>query len=145
VKDIPEIAAALAAFIADPEPYAVFSNPPLDLRTIAAEVQLLPVVLDMGGCFGLRPSGEVASFTWDEPHLLRAETDVRIRNMTYYQASLKYPALAPMVPCRPADVVVCSNCGGTGRWGIGTELENRVICKCGGLGWLPKESAPGTS
>src|SRR5215475_215051 len=99
------------AFIADPEPYLVrLLDPPLDLRVFADEVELLPVVLDGGGGLGLRPSGEVALFLWDRPHLLRPETDARIRNMVYYQASLRYPSLAPLVPCRPVDAVVCSHC-----------------------------------
>ena len=114
--EIPEIATALAEFVTAPQPYTIGFDPPLDLRAIAAEVRLLPAMLDMGGCLGLRPSGEVASFLWDEPRHLRAETDERIRNLAYHQASLKYPRLAPLVPRRPADAVVCSYCGGSDRW-----------------------------
>jgi hypothetical protein len=140
-KDIPEIAAALAAFIADPEPYTIRFDPPLDLRAIAAELQLLPASLDMGGCLGLRPSGEVAGFLWDEPHALRTDWDHRIRNMVYYQASLKYPSLTPLVPSRPADALVCPSCGGSGRCsGLPPDLADKIVCYCGGLGWLPNDS-----
>src|SRR5690348_6387084 len=114
-KDIPEIAITLAAFIADPEPYIIRFEPPLNLRNHAAEVLLLPVTLDMGGCIGLRPSGEVAYFLWDDPKLLIAECEERVRNSAYYQASLKYPMLAPLVPRRPSDAVVCTHCNGSGR------------------------------
>jgi hypothetical protein len=76
-QDIPEIVAVLTTFVAGPEPYTIHFDPPLDLRAIAAEVQLLPACLDIGGCLGLRPSGEVASFTWDEPRQLRDEWDER--------------------------------------------------------------------
>ncbi len=118
----------LAAFIADPQPYPILSDPPLDLRLIAAEAELLPVVLDVGGCYGLRPSGEVMSFLWDEPQLLRAEADARIRNLVYYQASLKYPALAPLVPCRPVDAVLCFYCGGSGQSGFpGLGLHGGIL------------------
>ena len=131
VKDIPEIAEALAGFIADPQPYTIFSNPPLELRIIAAEVKLLPVILDMGGCYGLRPSGEVVSFPWDEPQLFQVEMDTRIRNLVYYQANLKYPRLASLVPCRPVDAVVCPHCGGSGQCPV---LPGRnLMCYCGGL------------
>src|SRR5688572_24384990 len=96
-QSIPEIEAVLAAFLAGPEPYMIHLDRPLDLRSIATETRLLPVVLDGGGCIGLLPSGEVASFLWDEPRqLLRrgwVEGDVRIRNLVYYQASLKFPEL----------------------------------------------------
>jgi hypothetical protein len=141
-QEIPEIVAALVAFIADPEPYTIGFDPPLNLRAIAAELQLLPACLDMGGCLGLRPSGEVASFVWDEPRLLRADWDERTRNMVYYHASLKYPTLAHLVPCRPSDAVVCSFCGGSGRCNeLGEKLADHLVCYCGGLGWLPGKTA----
>ncbi len=141
-RDIPEIVAALAAFIAEPEPYTIGFDPPLDLRAIAAEIQLLPACLDMGGCLGLRPSGEVASFVWDEPGQLRADSDERTRNTVYFQASLKHPTLAHLVPCRPSDAVVCSFCGGSGRGNeLGQELADHFVCYCGGLGWLPSKTA----
>jgi hypothetical protein len=139
---IPEIVTALAEFVAAPEPYIIGFDPPLDLRAIAGEMQLLPAVLDMGGCLGLRPSGAVASFLWDEPHVLRPEWDARIRNMAYYQASLKYPALAPLVPRRPANAVPCLHGGGSGRCsGLPVPIAGGVVCYCGGLGWLPGKDA----
>jgi len=139
--DFPEIAAALAEFVAAPEPYTIGFDQPLDLRAIAAEVRLLPAMLDMGGCLGLRPSGAVASFFWDEPRQLRTETDERIRNLAYHQASLKYPQLAPLVPRRPPDAVVCSYCGGSGRCsGFPDRLADSVVCYCGGLGWLSSKT-----
>jgi hypothetical protein len=138
VDDIPEIVTALAEFAAAEEPYIIGCDPPLDLRAVAAELQLLPAMLDMGGCLSLRPSGEVASLLWGEPHRLRAEPDERIRNLAYYQASLKYPALTRLVPCRPPDAVVYPHCGGSGRcdW-LPDRLADGVVCYCGGLGWLP--------
>ncbi len=77
---IPQIESALSSFVSDPSPH-VFPGDGLDLRALAAELQLLPVVLDMGGCIGLRPNGEVMSFLWDEPRQLRPEHDQRICNL----------------------------------------------------------------
>jgi len=136
-QDVPEIVAAIAEFVGASAPYTIGVDPPLDLRAIVAEVQLLPAMLDMGGCLGLRPNGEVASFMWDEPYTLRPETDNRIRNMAYYRASLKHPALAPLVPRRPADAVDCSYCAGSGRF----PGFDQVVCYCGGLGWLPRPTS----
>lgn len=139
--DIPEIVAALDEFVAEPEPYILHFDTPLDLRIMAAEMRVLPAVLDWGGCFALRPSGEVVSFTWDKPQQLRVEPDERIRNLTYFQATLKYPRLASLVPQRPLNAVVCSYCHGSGRWGGGRlpdDLAKSIICNCGGLGWSPK-------
>lgn len=132
---IPEIASALAEFIINPEPYSVGLEPAVNLRAIAAELQILPVCLDMGGCLGLLASGEVASFLWDEPHLLRPESNARIRNIVFYRAGLKYPALVGLVPDRPLDAVKCPSCGGLGRCSdLPASLVDRVVCSCGGLG-----------
>jgi hypothetical protein len=48
-QPIPEITSALEAFTSDPTPY-LLPGDDLDLRKLAAELQLLPVILDMGGC-----------------------------------------------------------------------------------------------
>ena len=103
------------------------------------------MVLDMGGCLGLKPSGEVAGFTWDEPHRLATTTEPHMRNLVYYQASLKYPALAQLAPHRPADAIVCPSCGGSGKLiGLPERLASHVICECGGLGWISGEQAGGS-
>ena len=138
-QDIPEIVAAIAEFVMAPEPFIINIDPPLDLRALVAEVQLLPASLDWGGCLGLRPNGEVASFLWDKPTTLRAEPDARICNLAYYQASLKYAALAPLVPKRPADALECPHCKGSGQCsGVPPHLAEMFVCYCGGLGWLPR-------
>ncbi len=137
-----DIVAVLAEFIAESESYSIGFDPPLDVRRIAEEMNLLPVVLDMGGCLGLRPNGEVASFVWDDPQTLRTEHGIRIRNLAYHQASLRYGALKWLKPQRPHDAVVCSHCSGSGRCStFPLPLADRIICYCGGLGWLQGEVA----
>ncbi len=139
--EVPEIARALAEFIAAPEPYLINFTPPLDLRAVAAELRLLPAVLDMGGCLGVRPSGEVGSFAWDEPRSLRIESDEVIRTIAYYRASLKYPAMASLAPRRPPDAIDCPHCDGKGRCvGIPESLADRIACSCGGVGWSPRST-----
>jgi len=142
-RGIPEIVAALSSFVSASEPHLIrVLDPPLDLRRHANELQLLPALLDMGGCIGLRPDGEVVSFVWDEPYALRSERDPPIRNIAYYQASLKYPELVLLIPERPPDATICPFCDGSGKpLGIPkSELKN-FTCYCGGLGWLPKQIA----
>src|SRR6516164_6417763 len=85
-QQLPEIGTALKSYLTTAEPHIIHSNPPLDLRTVASELQILPAMLDMGGCYALRPNGEVVAFGWDAPYSLRAELDERIHNMVYYQA-----------------------------------------------------------
>jgi len=43
--------------------------------------------LDFGGCYAIRPSGEIISFVWDEPYNLEAEHDPRIRNLVLFQGA----------------------------------------------------------
>src|SRR5262249_17155459 len=139
---IPAIESELAAFVADLEPFLVDLEPPLDLRALAGELRLLPVMLDSGGCFALRPDGHVLSLLWDEPHELRIEQDERVRNIALYQGSLKYPGLSHLVPTRPSGAIPCPACDGTGRVrGLPNGLAEKIVCSCGGLGWLPKREA----
>jgi hypothetical protein len=150
---IPEIQKTLTEFIADPEPYLIHCEPPLDLRSLAKKLQVLPVHLDMGGCLALQPDGNVVSFLWDEPDHIRTEPDERIRNMAYFQGSHKFPGLAVLVPTRPPSAETCSDCGGTGRVSFGPEQDeafarssglevaDAIVCSCGGLGWLPRGSS----
>jgi hypothetical protein len=136
--NIPEIEAALEDFVADREPWIILGNPPLDLRALAGELRLLPAMLDMGGCYGLRLNGEVVSFVWDELRQLRVEHDERIRNMVMFRASLKYAQLVCLVPQKPVAGVTCPHCGGSGiPSGLPVDLARKVVCFCGGLGWLP--------
>ena len=132
------IEATLEAYVNNPEPDLVNFDPPLNMRKLAAELNLLPVLRDMGGCYGLRPNGEIFSFVWDEPYQLRIERDVRIQNLVLFQGAKSFPDLAEMVPARPPDARECEFCKGTGRAdGLSAELAESVLCYCGGLGWVP--------
>lgn len=136
-----KIQETLTKFVADPE-YVPNFDPPPDLRKLAEELNLLPAMLDMGGCYAIRSDGQIFSFLWDSPYELRHEDDPRIINMVFYRASKKYPELAGLQPERPADAQVCMQCKGTGDPFIGTDLENKynnIACYCGNLGWLPPD------
>jgi hypothetical protein len=127
-----------AAYVTDPEPHVVKFDPPINMRELAAQLRLLPVVLDMGGCYCLQSDGEIFAFTWDEPHKLILETDPRIRNLVLFQAAKKFPALKPLIPPRPATAHDCDSCKGAGvASGFPPELAKDIVCFCGGLGWIP--------
>lgn len=130
---VTEVELAFQQFLADSSP------DPMNLRRIAAELQVLPLVPDMGGCYAIRSNGEVVSFSWDAPSDVRAEEDPRIRNMAIFQGSRKYPILQSLVPHKPADALECPHCRGTGK--LPEPMPENVICYCGGLGWLPGERA----
>jgi hypothetical protein len=112
----------------------------LDLRHIAAKLNVLPLLLDMGGCFAIRPEGEIISFAWEEEEDFRVEKDQRIQNTSLYQGSKKYPELTELIPLRSSEDKECPHCKGTGTLAINAELRvENILCYCGGLGWLPKE------
>jgi hypothetical protein len=104
------IKAILKSYITNPEPQVVTLDPPLDLQKLANDLNLLPMMIDMGGCYGIRPNGDIFSFAWDEPHNLQLENNSRIRNIVLFQGSKKYPELAGLVPVRPVGSVDCSHC-----------------------------------
>jgi hypothetical protein len=135
-----KIQETLAKFIADPEPYVIFDD--LDLRKLAAELNLLPATGDFGGCYALRTDGQIFSFLWDTPYELRPEDDPRIINIVLYQASQRYPELSQLKPQKPPDAQTCPMCKGTGDLFFGKEMENpykNISCYCGNLGWLPPD------
>ena len=115
------------------------SPDPQNLRAVAAGGEALPLVCDFGGCLAIRPDGEIVSFTWDKMGDPRVETDARIRNLALFQGGKKYPELRTLIPARPPQARECPDCEGTGITTIAgeVELENNVVCYCGGLGWLP--------
>ncbi len=133
---------ALRTYINHPEPDLINFDEPLDLRRLAAELELLPAMMDWGGCYAIRTDGQIFSFLWDSPYELRPENDPRIINTVLHQASQRYSELAELKPLKPADAQMCSSCGGTGDPCFGTDLTNEynnIVCYCGNLGWLPPD------
>jgi hypothetical protein len=57
----------ISQFVADP-PLS-----PVELRKIVKDRRILPLHWDFGGCYAVRNSGEIISFTWDEPDDIRVE------------------------------------------------------------------------
>jgi uncharacterized protein (TIGR02996 family) len=103
------------------------------VRRLAVEQEALPVLFDIGGFSSVRLDGQVVSVLWDEPESRWTEEDPRLRNMALCQGAKKYPELRLLIPPRPASSRECHHCMGTG---VLRDLP-RVICYCGGLGWLP--------
>jgi len=104
---------------------------------LARQVAALPLQQDMGGFYGLRPSGQLVEVAWDEPESLREITDQRIANMVLHRGAQCYPQLAELSPKRSDTAVTCSSCGGSGLAQVPAYLQEHVLCWCGGLGWLP--------
>ena len=106
---------------------------PLWSREDFIKFAALPVMMDGGGVFGLRPDGQVVSTLWDDPDQVEIESEPRIINMIYFNASQKFPSLKPLAPERTELSKTCPHCNGSGSYpGFG----GAILCYCGGMGWL---------
>ena len=114
---------------------------PSDHRAAAEAAMALPILLDWFGFFGLRPDGDVV---WvpskDGPGVVSILRDARLRRFALKRGTELHPGLGFLLPARPPDAVPCPSCGGSGRILLpaGREwLADRLVCSCGGLGWIP--------
>jgi hypothetical protein len=116
----------------------------LDIRSIAAMLNALPLYLDMGEGYAIRPSGEIVGFEWDNEENFQIERDARIRNIALNQGSKKFPELKRLIPPRSINDLDCSGCNGTGipvifsQLGMDEVVKGGIVCYCGGLRWIPK-------
>jgi len=137
-----KIEATLKNFVENSEPYILNFDEPIDLRKLAAELNTLPMMFDWSGYYEIRPNSEIVVVDFnDEPYKLKPELDPRICRMILYQGVKKYPQLHELMPKRPSDAEDCRSCNGTGVDPMNEKLgfdEERIVCWCGGLGWLPK-------
>ncbi len=103
-------------------------------------VNLLPVYSDWQLLYALTPDGEPLSSDSDTWTTRTPLAGVE-RNAVLAQASTRYPSLAHLRPERSATSSLCPYCRGTGSFDVGqgdpTISPGRVICSCGGLGWVP--------
>ncbi len=112
----------------------------LNLLSAAAELNALPLMLDMGGCFAIRMDGEIVSFAWDEEQDHVVERDRRLCNIALFEGSKKYPELLQLMTPRNSSDKDCPYCNGTGIAPMSEALKmDNIRCYCGGLGWIPGE------
>lgn len=143
-QDSEKIRRVLKSFIEDTEPFILNLAEPVDLRRVAAELEILPMAFNFSACYAIRPDGSIVVLDLDQvgPYELATETDPRICRLVLCQGAKKHPALSSLVPSRPLDAADCRDCEGTGVEPMNVKLgfaEERIVCWCGGLGWLPNE------
>ena len=124
-----QVEQALAAYLAQSEPAHH-----ADLRRWAAFHHALPIIADLGGCVALRPDGTFISFAWGCETELDPDLSPYDVHAARGVASRKFPTIAGLVPLRSGTSETCSHCGGSGVPNPGI---SNVICRCGGLGWVP--------
>lgn len=117
---------------------------PEEQKDLARRFQALPLYLDFMGFFGLRRDGSLTFVPWEPPFELQP-VDARMRHVALVQGAARYPELECLRPVRQSDDVVCPSCGGYGRPGVdGKDISDKIVCECGGSGWLPAELARNT-
>ncbi len=146
MKISPELSAKietiLQKYITKSEPDWADSQKTIDLRKIASELNVLPLYLDWSGAFGIRSNGEFFSFSYDQPYQIRTDYNQREINGILFKGSKKFPELQELMPIRTPESIECSDCKGTGTHPMNTAIgftEEKIVCYCFGLGWLPEE------
>jgi hypothetical protein len=135
-----KIETILQEYINNPESDWVDTEKTINLRKIAVELNVLPLYLDWSGAFGIRSNGEFFSFSYEKPYEIKTDYNQREINGILFRGVKKYPELHELTPLRAANSIECSTCNGTGIEPMNENLgftEERIVCFCGGLGWLP--------
>ena len=101
---------------------------------------LVPVWADWVGGFGLTQGGEVVFIEHQGGADPEPVQEPHLRHVTLFTASRKFQELAHLAPQRGPDDPTCPSCGGSGVYrGLdGRPAPERVVCFCGGMGWLPR-------
>jgi len=127
----PELAAALrAAFDAF---LARQDDDPLDLRSIARQTGVLPVIRGWEVLGAIRLDGVPVEVAYESPHVVKEMHDRPMALALLGTAAARFPDLAALQPSRPLGVPDCPMCHGTGR----SNTSSDGLCLCGGLGWSP--------
>ena len=127
------VARTVRALMDDPAPVPDWAR-----ETVVRE-RVLPLFYDWNGFVALRPGGQVVLFDVEGGEA-EPVVDARVRHVAMAEGARRYAGLPFLLPARTPDAVACESCRGTGRltFGPGSEhLSDKVICECGGLGWLP--------
>lgn len=135
-----KIEAVFQEYISNPQPDWIDSGKTIDLRKIAAELKVLPLYLDWSGAFGIQPDGEFFSFSYEKPYEIKTDYNQREINGILFQGLKRHPSLQDLMPVRTDHSIECSDCKGTGIHPMNKTLgytEEKIVCFCGGLGWLP--------
>ena len=115
-------------------------NPILDsdltYGELASELNILPVLFDMGGYGAITHEGEVVVALWDTLKQITIETDQQLRKIILFRCSQLYPELAELEPVRPQNAIDCPMCTENELvWRL-TQKNEKLICGCGGTKWI---------
>jgi hypothetical protein len=87
----------------------------------------------IGGGFMITLDGRLLEEDWDEETLTEV-IDPKQRLLALVIASEHMPAIAELLPSRPAGARDCALCSGVGRWSPAPP-HNLICGACSGVGW----------
>lgn len=105
----------------------------------AREAGLYAGYADWMGVMAVDESAEV----WFIPHgetwaAKKRVAELEIRHAVRAQAAKRYPRVKALRYNSPPEHDICPTCDGTGTPHLPPSLRYRVVCQCGGLGWIPR-------
>ena len=145
-----EVNRLIDAFIAGENPDPIPARTACEMDAICAS-ESLPTLEDWSAFAAITRDCAIVWVDRDAPYSTRAIDDPRYQRFALFEASNRFPTLKSLLPKRPDDAMDCDHCDGTGRTSFGfkpetiqlgdrnvrvAELEDRIGCYCGGLGWL---------
>ena len=105
-------------------------------EAIAYRSDLVPIEQTEDGWLCLLANGHVAHVSGQGLHEELVRTS-RQATALIGNLSRRFPIATWFIPGNKG-AIPCPACAGTGRvLGLPADLGNRVVCQCGGLGWLP--------
>jgi len=109
-------------------------------RDHVQEHQALPLYLGWTETLAIREDGTLVSWTTEEwPGAREFAADNWI-NIALVHGAKRYPELRGLIPQRPGTAATCDGCNGSGIVN-GLPAGTNLLCKCAGLGWLPRATA----
>jgi hypothetical protein len=111
-----------------------------------ARVHALPLYFEWTAFMALRRDGQIVWVPYDdEPGDVEIVREERLRNLGLFQGTRLHRELYFLLPRRPPGAFDCPECRGTGKVfavGMSQNLADKLICSCGGIGWLPHGEKP---
>jgi hypothetical protein len=109
-------------------------------KSIAHRMDVIPIEQTQDGWFCLLRDGQVVHMGPDgaSEELVRAQdrATALVGNL-----AVRFPMATWFVP-RANRAATCPTCAGSGKVpGLPADLRSRIVCRCGGLGWVPVSSS----
>jgi hypothetical protein len=121
--------------------FAQEADPPWHWELPAvAQFQALPLYRGWFETIGIRVDGTLIRWSnEDEYEGWREVDEERLARMSLADGARRDPALAFLIPPRPAGARTCEHCGGSGY--LPMPDHPGIFCVCGGFGWVEEQTA----